>query len=92
MKPTGDDDLLAIRCALLDALDALRAHRDSVIMIGAQAIYLHTGAAVVDHQPMVIDALDPADDRRSPQTSRAPPHFSWPSCTSSASDKARPTG
>jgi hypothetical protein len=31
----------------LDALEALREHRDSVIVIGAQAIYLHTGAAEV---------------------------------------------
>lgn len=46
MKPTGNTELLiAARRALLDALDALAAHRQSVIVIGAQAIYLHTGAA-----------------------------------------------
>ena len=46
MKPTGNAELLvAARGALLDALDALAAHRQSVIVIGAQAIYLHTGAA-----------------------------------------------
>jgi hypothetical protein len=33
--------------ALLDALEALHAHRDAVIVIGAQAIYLHTGAGEV---------------------------------------------
>lgn len=45
---TGGDDrslLARARKALLDALDALRDHRDSVVVIGAQAIYLHTGAA-----------------------------------------------
>jgi nucleotidyltransferase-like protein len=48
MKPTGASDLLvAARSALLDALTALSAHRRSVIVIGAQAIYLHTGAAAV---------------------------------------------
>jgi len=48
MRPSGDSDLLiAARRALLDALDALREHRDSVVLIGAQAIYLHTGAATV---------------------------------------------
>lgn len=48
MSPTGDADLLvAARSALLDALEALRAHRDAVIVIGAQAIYLHTGAGAV---------------------------------------------
>lgn len=44
----GDADLLVqARSALLDALDALQEHRDSVIIIGAQAIYLLTGSAQV---------------------------------------------
>lgn len=50
MKPTGgsDDDLLVrARSVLLDALVALDAHRDSVVVIGAQAIYLHAGSASV---------------------------------------------
>ena len=48
MSPTGDTDLLVTaRSALLDALEALHAHREAVIVIGAQAIYLHTGAALV---------------------------------------------
>lgn len=49
MKPTGDsDDLLVLaRSVLLDALMALDAHRDSVVVIGAQAVYLHTGNAPV---------------------------------------------
>ncbi|MGH3905766.1 MAG: GSU2403 family nucleotidyltransferase fold protein [Pseudonocardiaceae bacterium] len=48
MSPTGDADLLvAARSALLDALEALHAHRDAVIVIGAQAIYLYTGAGEV---------------------------------------------
>ncbi len=48
MNPTGDTDLLvATRSALLDALEALHAHHRSVIVIGAQAIYFHTGAAAV---------------------------------------------
>ncbi len=50
MSPTGgsDDDLLVrVRSVLLDALIALDAHSDSVVVIGAQAIYLHTGSATV---------------------------------------------
>lgn len=50
MNPTGgsDDDLLVrARSVLIDALIALDAHRDSVVVIGAQAIYLHTGSAPV---------------------------------------------
>ncbi|MEV8513989.1 hypothetical protein [Dactylosporangium sp. NPDC051484] len=48
MNRNGDVDLLvAARGALLDALVALREHLDAVIVVGAQAIYLHTGAAPV---------------------------------------------
>jgi hypothetical protein len=43
--PGGSDLLVQARSALLDALDALREHRDAIILIGAQAIYLHTGRA-----------------------------------------------
>ena len=48
MSSNGAGDLLVqARSALLDALTALSDHRDSVVVIGAQAIYLHTGAAEV---------------------------------------------
>ncbi len=44
----GSDEIMVLaRSALLDALIAIEAHRDSVIVIGAQAIYLHTGSAPV---------------------------------------------
>lgn len=44
----GDADLLvAARTALLDALDALADHREALILVGAQAVYLHTGDAPV---------------------------------------------
>ncbi|MGO9149473.1 MAG: hypothetical protein ACLP1E_09145 [Acidimicrobiales bacterium] len=46
--PGGTEDLLAqSRSALLDALQALDAHRDAVIVVGAQAIYLRTAGARV---------------------------------------------
>src|SRR6266545_3067160 len=48
MSPPGDAEILvAARSALLDALDALREQRDALVLIGAQAVYLHTGAASV---------------------------------------------
>lgn len=48
MSPPGDADILvAARSALLDALEALHDQRDALVLIGAQAIYLHTGAAPV---------------------------------------------
>ena len=65
MKPTGNAELLvAARRALLDASDALAAHRQSVIVIGAQAIYLHTGAAAVGLAETTKDS-DLALDTRS---------------------------
>ena len=47
-SPGEPDDLLVLaRSALLDAFDALEQHRDSVVVIGAQAIYLRTERAPV---------------------------------------------
>src|SRR5688572_16544708 len=43
----GSDLMVAARRVLLDALEALHSHRDAVIVIGAQAIYMHTGGARV---------------------------------------------
>jgi len=43
----ADDLLVRARSTLLDALIALREHRDSIVVIGAQAVYLHTGLAPV---------------------------------------------
>lgn len=48
MSRAGEADLLvAARSALLDALDALASQRAALVLIGAQAIYLRAGAAVV---------------------------------------------
>jgi predicted nucleotidyltransferase len=48
MKNSGDSDLLIrAREALLDVLTALHEQIDSVVVVGAQAIYLHTGSALV---------------------------------------------
>ena len=44
MRRYGVDELYVIaRRVLLDALEALGEHRDATILVGAQAIYLHTG-------------------------------------------------
>lgn len=50
------------RTALLDAIEALEAQIDAIIVVGAQAIYLHTGSAVVAIAEFTTDgdlALDP---------------------------------
>jgi hypothetical protein len=45
-KPAVMNTLYAVaRTVLLDALEALNEQRDAVILVGAQAIYLHTGDA-----------------------------------------------
>lgn len=63
--PGGSDDLLVrARSVLLDALIALDAHRDSVVVIGAQAIYLHTGSA----QVAVAEATNDSDLSIDPRT------------------------
>jgi hypothetical protein len=44
---SGEPDPLYVRAraALLDTLDALEPHLDALVLVGAQAIYLHTGDA-----------------------------------------------
>jgi hypothetical protein len=63
MSPPGDTELLtAARRVLLDALQALAAHRDALVVIGAQAIYLHTGQADIALAEATKDsdlAIDP---------------------------------
>lgn len=39
------EEYIVARRTLLDALEALAEHRDALVLVGAQAVYLHTGAA-----------------------------------------------
>jgi len=58
------------RRTLLDALDALGGQRTAVILVGAQAIYLHTGDAHLAVAPFTTDAdiaFDPDALRPSPR-------------------------
>jgi hypothetical protein len=71
MKANGGDEILReARSALLDALEALNEHRDSVIVIGAQAIYLHTGgiqialAEATKDSDLALDASSLGEDPR----------------------------
>jgi hypothetical protein len=54
----GDPDPLYVlaRRALLDGLDALTPHLDSVVVIGAQAVYVHTGPADLPVAEFTTDA------------------------------------
>ncbi|HWO68062.1 MAG TPA: hypothetical protein VNO31_49310 [Umezawaea sp.] len=44
------------RTVLLDALEGLGPHRDAVVLVGAQAVYLHTGGADFGTAPTTTDA------------------------------------
>jgi hypothetical protein len=49
-------EYVAARRTLLDALDALASHQPSLVLIGAQAVYLHTGSQGMIVPPMTTDA------------------------------------
>lgn len=56
------DEVTMARAGLLDALEALQAHLNALVIVGAQAIYLHTGSAQVELAEYTTDgdlALDP---------------------------------
>lgn len=75
--PGASDLLVQARSALLDALEALREHRDAIVLIGAQAIYLHTGRADValaeatKDSDLALDTRRLADDPRIEQAMSA---------------------
>jgi len=57
-----DELYVVARRVLLDALDALREHRDAIVLVGAQAIYLRVGEADLAVAPYTTDgdlAVDP---------------------------------
>jgi len=50
------------RRVLLDALHAIGTHRDAVVLVGAQAVYLRVGEADLSVAPFTTDgdlAIDP---------------------------------
>lgn len=56
------DEVTMARLGLLDALEALEAHLDALVIIGAQAVYLHTGATEIALAEYTTDgdvAVDP---------------------------------
>ncbi len=75
MSSAGEAEFLVrVRKALLDALDALDAHLNSVVVIGAQAIYLHTGRGTLALAEMTKDSdlsIDPRSLSESPRIEEA---------------------
>ena len=50
-----DELYVMARRVLLDALEALGAHRDAIILVGAQAVYLRVGEADLAVAPYTTD-------------------------------------
>lgn len=50
-----DELYILARDVLLDALDALEQHRNAIVLVGAQAIYLHVGDADLAVAPFTTD-------------------------------------
>ena len=65
---------IAARRVLLDALEALGPQRDAAILVGAQAIYLHTGAIqlpIAEHTTDADVTLDPSLLKQHPEIESA---------------------
>ncbi len=62
MLGVPDPLYIAARHVLLDALDALSPHLESIVLVGAQAVYVHAGEADIAVAPFTQDgdlAIDP---------------------------------
>jgi hypothetical protein len=74
MMAAVDPQYVAARRVLLDALEALSAHGQAVIVAGAQAVYLRTGEGEIGIAPYTTDgdlAIDPAILQAEPQLETA---------------------
>src|SRR5262249_26125615 len=69
-----DPQYVVARSVLLDALEALGDQRAAIVVVGAQAIYLHTGAIELAVPEFTIDAdltIDPSLLRDAPEIESA---------------------
>jgi hypothetical protein len=74
MRGVPDPQYVVARAVLLDALDALGRQREAVVVVGAQAIYLHTGHIELAVPEFTTDAdltIDPALLHDSPELEAA---------------------
>jgi hypothetical protein len=56
MDSVSQREYVLARSVLLDALDALGPHRDAAVLVGAQAVYRHSGEADFATPPTTTDA------------------------------------
>jgi hypothetical protein len=65
-----EPEYIAARRVLLDAFEALGAHRKAVVLVGAQAIYLQVGEGDLAVSPYTTDgdlAIDPRELEDEPE-------------------------
>jgi len=55
MPGAAEPEYVIARRVLLDALAALRAHLDALVIVGAQAVYLHVGEGDLALAPYTTD-------------------------------------
>ena len=68
------------RTLLLDALETLNEQRAAVVLVGAQAIYLHTGDADIAVPAFTTDGdlvIEPSRVRDQPRLAEARRFFDW---------------
>jgi len=56
MRGKPDPLYVKARKVLLDLLEALQDHRDALVLVGAQAVYVHTGDTELDVAEYTTDA------------------------------------
>jgi hypothetical protein len=69
MSGAPDPLYVKARKVLLDALDALKEHREALVLVGAQAVYVHTGDTDLSVAEYTTDAdlsISPGDLADSP--------------------------
>ena len=74
MPGAPDPEYVLARKVLLDALEGLGEQRGAVVIVGAQAIYLHTGDAELAVAPYTTDGdvvIDPSRLRNDPKLAEA---------------------
>lgn len=74
MPGAPDPEYILARKVLFDALEALGDQRSAVVLVGAQAIYFHTGDADLAVAPYTTDgdvALDPSRLKDNPRLAEA---------------------
>lgn len=67
---TDQEEYVVARSVLLNALEALSAHLDAIILVGAQAVYLRTGTEQLGIAPYTTDGdvvLDPTRLEEEPE-------------------------